>query len=97
MALAFAALLGPAALMAWVLGLWRLAAEMGMAGEFGITGVFSHWQIWILIAVFLHACGFVLNRYGRSGIMDAPRTLMLRIFPDLRSRSKDAESERKVS
>ncbi len=80
-ALAFAALLGPAALMAYVLGFWRLASDMGMAGEFGISGVFSHWQVWILIALLLQASGYALNRYGRSGNMDAPRTLMFHVFP----------------
>ena len=80
-AAAFAALLIPAALMAYVLGFWRLASDMGAAGEFGIRGLFSHWQIWILLAVALQAASRMLNRYGRGGDFPAPRTLMFRLFP----------------
>jgi hypothetical protein len=80
-ALGLAALLTPAALMAYVLGFWRLAADIGVAGEFGITGVFSHWQIWILIAAVLHLSGYVLNRYGRGGELRVPQALMFHLFP----------------
>jgi hypothetical protein len=80
-ALGLAALLTPAALMAYVLGFWRLAADIGVAGEFGITGVFSHWQIWILIAALLHLSGYVLNRYGRGGELRVPQALMFHLFP----------------
>lgn len=84
--------------MAYVLGFWRLAADMGMAGEFGITGLFSHWQIWILIAALLQGSGYALNRYGRSGNMVAPRALMFHMFPGPRTREQNAEeSERKIS
>jgi len=94
-ALALAALLGPASLMAYVLGFWRLAADLGVAGEFGITGIFSHWQVWILIALLLQASGYALNRYGRSGSMDAPRTLMFHVFPA--ARDHEDQQPRKIS
>jgi hypothetical protein len=81
LALGLAALLTPAALMAYVLGFWRLASDIGVAGEFGITGVFSHWQIWILIAALLHLSGYVLNRYGRGGELRVPQALMFHLFP----------------
>jgi len=80
-ALAFASLLTPAALMAYVLGFWRLAADMGVAGQFGITGLFSHWQIWIVTAVLLHALSHMLNRYGRGGSLQVPRVLMFQGVP----------------
>jgi|ERR1700685_2877791 hypothetical protein len=80
-ALGLGALLTPAALMAYVLGFWRLAADLGVAGEFGITGVFSHWQIWIVIAALLHLSGYVLNRYGRGGELRVPQALMFHLFP----------------
>jgi len=80
-ALGLGALLTPAALMAYVLGFWRLAADIGVAGEFGITGLFSHWQVWILIAAVLHLCGYVLGRYGRGGELRVPRALMFTLFP----------------
>jgi len=48
------ALLTPAAVIALVLGLWRVSADLGWAGEFLIAkGFFSHWQVWIALAAGL--------------------------------------------
>jgi hypothetical protein len=80
-----AALLIPLALMAYVLGLWRLASDMGFAGEFGITGLFSHWQIWIPVAVLLQMTAAALNRYGRGGDLKLPRLLA---FPSREEKPK---------
>ena len=77
-ALASAALLAPISLMAYVLGLWRLSSDLGIAREFGLRGVFSHWQLWIALGVSFHIIAFVLNRYGRGGEMHLPRVLMIR-------------------
>jgi len=76
-ALASSALLAPASLMAYVLGIWRLGSDMGLAGEFAITGLFSHWQIWMALGATLHIVAFALNRYGQSGDLRLPRVLML--------------------
>lgn len=66
-ALALSALLTPAAVMASVLGLWRLASDIKIAGAFAIpTGVFSHWQVWIGCAAVLQRCAWSLNRYGHG-------------------------------
>src|SRR5580658_7038011 len=67
LAAAAGALLIPIALMAYVLGLWRVASDLGLAGEFAITGLFSHWQVWIALALGLSAAASTLNRYGRGG------------------------------
>jgi hypothetical protein len=72
---AFGALLVPASLMAYSLGFWRLASDMGLAGQFGITGAFSHWQLWIGLGVFLHAGAISLNRYARGGELEMPHVL----------------------
>jgi hypothetical protein len=80
-ALALGALLVPLALMAYVLGVWRLASDMGFAGAFGITGVFSHWQIWIGVAVALTIASISLNRYGAGGGLHGPRIVMFPMFP----------------
>ena len=64
-ALAMAALLVPATLSAWVLALWRMAADLRFAGDFAIShGLFSHWQVWLGIALLLNAGVVALNRYG---------------------------------
>ncbi|MGE5570297.1 MAG: hypothetical protein ACM3S5_14770 [Rhodospirillales bacterium] len=81
-----AALLTPAALMALALGIWRLASDLKIAGEFAISGgLFSHWQVWVALAGLLQACASILNRYGRSGSKstagDRKRTEAPRRFP----------------
>jgi len=65
-ALAAGALLYPTALMVYLLGLWRLASDMGFAAEFTAYGFFSHWQVWIGIGAALHGLAFILSRYGRG-------------------------------
>lgn len=78
LALASGALLIPAALMAYVLGFWRLASDLGVTNEFAIRGLFSHWQIWIVTAGVLHVAAGVLNRYGRGGEFHLPSALTFR-------------------
>ena len=66
-ALAVSALLTPGAFLASVLALWRIAADLSWAGKFAITsGVFSHWQVWMVVAALLQACSRMLARYGKS-------------------------------
>jgi hypothetical protein len=78
LALACGALLIPAALMAYVLGFWRLASDIGVTKEFAIRGLFSHWQLWIVAAVVLHVAAGVLSRYGRGGEFHLPSALTFR-------------------
>lgn len=79
LASAAGALLSPLTLMAYVLGFWRLASDMGLAGQFGISGFFSHWQIWIPLAALIQMTASTLNRYGQGGEMRLPH--LLRMFP----------------
>ena len=72
---ALGALLVPASLMAYSLGFWRLAFDMGLAGQFDITGAFSHWQLWIGLGVILHATAISLNRHARGGALEMPHVL----------------------
>jgi hypothetical protein len=66
-ALAIAALLTPAALLASVFAIWRIAADMNWTNSFAIaSGLFSHWQVWLGAAVLLQLCSRLLNRYGRG-------------------------------
>ncbi len=76
--MACGALLIPASLMAYVLGFWRLASDIGVTNEFAIRGLFSHWQIWIVTAVVLHVAAGVLTRYGRGGEFHLPSALTFR-------------------
>lgn len=65
-ALAVSALLTPGAFLASVLALWRIAADLSWTGQFAITsGVFSHWQVWMVVAVLLQVCSRMLARYGK--------------------------------
>ena len=65
-ALAVSALLTPGAFLASALALWRIAADIGWSGKFAIaSGVFSHWQVWMVVAVLLQVCSRMLARYGK--------------------------------
>jgi hypothetical protein len=67
-ALAVAALLDPAAVIALVIGLWGIAAELNWVGSFAISsGFFSHWEPWLAAASGLELCALALNRYGKGG------------------------------
>ncbi len=67
-ALASAALLTPAAVMAFVLSMWRLGSDLGFARSFAIrNGILSHWQVWLAISVAIQFVSVLLNRYGNPG------------------------------
>jgi hypothetical protein len=67
------ALLPPLAFTAGVLAVWRIAADLKMAGTFAIsTGLFSHWQVWLLAAILLGLCARALNQYGKNEDRAAP-------------------------
>jgi hypothetical protein len=67
-ALGLAVLLSPAAFLVAVVGMWRIASDMNLAGNFAISsGFFSHWQVWLVAAGILQVCARLLNRYGKRG------------------------------
>lgn len=67
-ALALGSLLTPLAVMAAILGAWRLGADLNWAGQFAIAeGLFSHWQVWVAMAAILQLGATLLIRYGRGG------------------------------
>lgn len=69
-ALAFASLLVPAVLVAWVLAVWRLGSDLRLFEDFAISkGLFSHWQVWVAIAASLNMLVVALNRYGKRPIL----------------------------
>src|SRR5438045_3508358 len=75
-ALAIAALVTPATLLAFVLAFWRMSSDLGFTSAFPITsGLFSHWQVWLAIAVVAQFLTTALNRYGRDGRFRISRPL----------------------
>jgi hypothetical protein len=59
------ALLTPAAVVAFVMGMWRVCMDLGWAGAFLISdGFFSHWQVWIALAIALKMLSSTLIAWG---------------------------------
>lgn len=53
----------PAAVIATVMALWRIGADVGFTGEFVVsTGLFSHWQVWMMLALVLKLTGSLIHR-----------------------------------
>src|SRR5436309_1042900 len=68
MALALAALLTPAALVAFTICFWSFAAELQWTNGFFVnSGLFSHWQVWLILAAGQLACARLLISYSQSG------------------------------
>jgi hypothetical protein len=59
------ALLTPAAVLALVMGIWRVGVDLGFASAFLIAdGFFSHWQVWIALSVGLKMLSSTLIAWG---------------------------------
>lgn len=59
------ALLTPAAVVAFVMGMWRVGMDVGWAGAFLISdGFFSHWQVWIALSIGLKMLSSSLIAWG---------------------------------
>jgi hypothetical protein len=71
-ALLTSSLMTPLAVMAASLGVWRLAADLKWTGAFAISqGIFSHWQVWVAVAVGVQFAAFLLHRYAtRNNYVD---------------------------
>lgn len=64
-ALAMAALISPLVVTALCIGFWKLAADVGLAGQFAFSnGLLSHWQVWFALAALGQCFSLLLNRYG---------------------------------
>jgi len=63
------ALLTPSAVVALVMALWRVGADLGWAGAFLIAGgFFSHWQVWIALSIGLKLISSTMLAWGsRTG------------------------------
>lgn len=72
LALILSSLMTPVSVMALALAGWRLAADLKWTGEFAIAqGLFSHWQVWIAVAIAVQLAALLLHRVARqSGLED---------------------------
>lgn len=65
LASALAALLTPAALIAFIIFFWSITAELHWKTNFFISsGFFSHWQVWLAASAVLLSLARLLNRYA---------------------------------
>jgi hypothetical protein len=65
LALGLAALLTPSALIAFTISSWSIAANLHWTANFFISsGLFSHWQVWLIAAAGLLLVARMLNRYA---------------------------------
>jgi hypothetical protein len=59
------ALLTPAAVVALVMAIWRICADLGWTGAFLISdGFFSHWQVWLALSIALKMISSTLIAWG---------------------------------
>lgn len=67
-------LLSQTALVAFVFAVWRLSADLNWTGDFIVTsGLLSHWQVWLAIAVACMSGVVQLNRLGRESKQETVR------------------------
>ena len=60
--------LAPASAVAMLVALWRLAYDLDLTGRFAISdGLFSHWQVWMALAVLFQILDAMLDRFGHGG------------------------------
>ena len=56
-------LITPIAVAAYTLAAWRMGSDLNWTGEFFIeSGLLSHWQVWLALAIGVHFGGSYLNR-----------------------------------
>jgi hypothetical protein len=65
---AFGQGLNLATAVAFLLALWRLGDDLYWTQRFALPqGVFSHWQLWLALAVLLQVVAMILQRHSRGG------------------------------
>lgn len=69
-ALALASLLTPAALIAFTLFFWSISCDLRWTTNFFVaSGLFSHWQVWLLCAAGLLVFARLLSRYAEQNYL----------------------------
>jgi hypothetical protein len=65
------ALLTPASVIGFVLGLWCIGGALGWTQVFPVSaGLFSHWQVWMALTAMVKGAATLLARIGPA----APKT-----------------------
>ncbi len=65
--------LTPVAVLAAVLGAWRLGADPGWTSDFFIAdGLLSRYPLWFAVSIAAQISSFLLNRWVTNQNIDAP-------------------------
>ncbi len=65
---AFGQGLNLASVAALLMALWRLGTDLNWTDWFAISqGLFSHWQLWLALAILLQVAAIMLQRHSRGG------------------------------
>ena len=85
-----AAVLTRLSVLAIAFALWRLSVDLNIAPWFVVpSGIFSHWQVWLALAVALQGGAFLLNkRVRREAEESFPSILESAMQRDEPSRSR---------
>ena len=58
------------------LGAWRVATDLGWAGDFVFAaGIQSHWQVWIAAAAGIQYAAWRLLRYATAAVLEDTQTV----------------------
>ncbi|MEN6603125.1 MAG: hypothetical protein ABFD86_11985 [Bryobacteraceae bacterium] len=75
-------LLTPVAVLAGVLGTWRLGADLGFTSNFFIAdGVLSRYQFWFALAIGAQTSAIILNRRAANRKNDLPARTPYEVEP----------------
>jgi hypothetical protein len=57
-----------ASVVALLAAFWRLGNDLDWTQRFVVSqGLFSHWQLWLALAILLQVAAAILQRYSRDG------------------------------
>lgn len=73
-------MLNPIALSAFVLAAWRMGQDLDWTGNFFIeNGLFSHWQVWMVIGIALKATHVMLSRVQAAPVESPAASMATRV------------------
>lgn len=55
------------------LAIWRIGTDLEWAGNFVFpSGLLSHWQVWMGVAITVQYVGWRLSRYAKKALLPEP-------------------------